>query len=114
MILYDFPCCSFLLCGLWDLDLGYTDDGPLVLKDVSVRLTMASRIGVVGSNGAGKSTLLNLLAGEIIPPEDEVVSPSPPHRYSILIYIHPLPPRPSSDLFCLGVAFYSQVQCFMR
>jgi len=54
------------------LNFRYTDDGPLVLKDVSVRLTMGSRIGVVGSNGAGKSTLLNLLAGEIIPPEDEV------------------------------------------
>jgi len=27
------------------------------LKDVTVRLTMGSRIGVVGRNGAGKSTL---------------------------------------------------------
>ena len=83
------------------------------LKDVTVRLTMGSRIGVVGRNGAGKSTLraqlknlekpylieswfivlvdacrelilfdacfvkmlimrlLNLLAGELLPPEDE-------------------------------------------
>eukprot|EP00928_Gymnodinium_smaydae_P099469 TRINITY_DN949_c1_g1_i1.p1 TRINITY_DN949_c1_g1~~TRINITY_DN949_c1_g1_i1.p1 ORF type:complete len:1317 (-),score=301.18 TRINITY_DN949_c1_g1_i1:388-4227(-) len=54
------------------LNFRYFDDAPLVLHDVTVRLTMSSRIGVVGRNGAGKSTLLNLLAGELIPPEDEV------------------------------------------
>eukprot|EP00931_Biecheleriopsis_adriatica_P072817 TRINITY_DN47214_c0_g1_i1.p1 TRINITY_DN47214_c0_g1~~TRINITY_DN47214_c0_g1_i1.p1 ORF type:complete len:1270 (+),score=311.68 TRINITY_DN47214_c0_g1_i1:36-3845(+) len=54
-----------------NLNFRYFEDGPLVLKDVTVRLTMGSRIGVVGRNGAGKSTLLNLLAGELLPPEDE-------------------------------------------
>lgn len=54
-----------------NLNFRYFDGSPLVLKDVTVRLTMNSRIGVVGRNGAGKSTLLNLLAGELLPPEDE-------------------------------------------
>lgn len=41
-----------------NLNFKYFDDGPLVLKEVTVRLTMGSRIGVVGRNGAGKSTWL--------------------------------------------------------
>ncbi|CAE8694937.1 unnamed protein product, partial [Polarella glacialis] len=54
-----------------NLNFRYFDDSPLILKEVTVRLTMNSRIGVVGRNGAGKSTLLNLLAGELLPPDDE-------------------------------------------
>lgn len=54
-----------------NLNFRYAPETPLVLKDVTVRLTMNSRIGIVGANGAGKSTLLNLLAGELLPPDDE-------------------------------------------
>lgn len=46
-------------------------DGPLILKDVSCKLNLSSRVGIIGENGAGKSTLLNLLCGELWP------SPSP-------------------------------------
>jgi len=42
-------------------------EGPMVLKDISCRLTLSSRVGIVGQNGAGKSTLLNLLCGELVP-----------------------------------------------
>lgn len=72
-----------------NLNFRYFDDGPLVLKEVTVRLTMGSRIGVVGRNGAGKSTLLNLLAGELLPPEDETgeVSAVWRHRNLRLAYI---------------------------
>ena len=41
---------------------GYGIAGPL-LADVSLGLSDADRVGVVGLNGAGKSTLLRLLAG---------------------------------------------------
>jgi len=41
---------------------GYGTAGPL-LADVSLGLSDADRVGVVGLNGAGKSTLLRLLAG---------------------------------------------------
>jgi len=46
-------------------------NGPMILKDVSCKLALASRVGIIGENGAGKSTLLNLLCGELFP------SPSP-------------------------------------
>ncbi|CAE6972288.1 ABCF3 [Symbiodinium natans] len=72
-----------------NLNFKYFEDAPLVLKGVTVRLTMGSRIGVVGRNGAGKSTLLNLLAGELLPPEDESgeVSAVWRHRNLRLAYI---------------------------
>lgn len=36
-----------------------------VLKQVTVKLCMASRVALVGPNGAGKTTLLKLLVGEL-------------------------------------------------
>lgn len=52
-----------------------TDDDSvtpeLVLDNVSCKLTLGSRVGVVGRNGAGKSTLMNLIAGEMNPNEDD-------------------------------------------
>lgn len=42
-------------------------DGPTILNDVSCKVSLTSRVGIVGANGAGKSTLLNLLCGELVP-----------------------------------------------
>jgi len=42
-------------------------EGPMILKDISCKVFLTSRIGIVGANGAGKSTLLNLLCGELMP-----------------------------------------------
>ncbi|KAF9414796.1 hypothetical protein BGZ94_000281 [Podila epigama] len=39
------------------------------LYDVSVQLSLSSRVGVIGPNGAGKSTMIKLLTGEAIPQE---------------------------------------------
>jgi len=71
------------------LNFRYFPDQPQVLEDVTVRVTMGSRIGVIGRNGAGKSTLMSLLAGELLPPEDEVgdVSCVWRHRNLRLSYI---------------------------
>lgn len=43
------------------------EEGPMILNDVSCKIFLSSRVGIVGANGAGKSTLLNLLCGELVP-----------------------------------------------
>jgi len=41
------------------------------LNQISVQVSMASRVAVIGVNGAGKSTLIKLMVGEIEPNEGE-------------------------------------------
>jgi len=41
----------------------YTDDGPLILDDVSVHIEAGQFVAVVGPSGSGKSTLLRLILG---------------------------------------------------
>jgi len=42
------------------------------LFDITVQLSMASRVGCVGENGAGKSTMIKILTGELVPQVGEV------------------------------------------
>jgi ATP-binding cassette subfamily F protein 3 len=46
--------------------VGY-GDGPPVLRNLSLRLDLDDRIGLLGVNGAGKSTFAKLLAGALKP-----------------------------------------------
>ena len=48
-----------------DVDAGYDD--LTVLRDVTLHIGPADRIGVLGPNGAGKSTLLALITGDLEP-----------------------------------------------
>jgi len=65
-------------------------EGPNILQDVTCKVTMNSRVGIVGANGAGKSTLLNLLCGELSPspsPSGKAVGEMFKHRNLRLAYI---------------------------
>jgi len=66
------------------------ENGPLILKDISCRLGLSSRVGIVGANGAGKSTLLNILCGELQPscgPDQKAAGEVYKHRNLRLAYI---------------------------
>jgi hypothetical protein len=45
------------------LSFKYSDNTPLVLKDISFRIRPGEYVGIVGKSGSGKSTLLRLLLG---------------------------------------------------
>merc|ERR1712232_1151995 len=47
------------------------NDSP-TLFDISVQVSLSSRVACIGENGAGKSTMIKLLVGEIEPQEGEV------------------------------------------
>lgn len=49
----------------------YPGGKDYVIKGITARLTLASRVAIVGANGAGKSTLLGVLCGELNPSEHE-------------------------------------------
>ena len=41
----------------------YTEDGPLILDDISLKIRAGQHIAIVGQTGCGKTTLLRLLLG---------------------------------------------------
>ncbi|KAI8099275.1 P-loop containing nucleoside triphosphate hydrolase protein, partial [Halteromyces radiatus] len=45
----------------------YNNQGPMIIKNVTLNLEPTSRIALLGNNGSGKSTLLNLMTGKIQP-----------------------------------------------
>ncbi|MFI1196384.1 ABC transporter ATP-binding protein [Micromonospora sp. NPDC020750] len=48
------------------------DDGPVVLRDIVLRLAPGERVALVGASGAGKSTLAGIAAGIIAPTRGSV------------------------------------------
>ncbi|MDF7626414.1 thiol reductant ABC exporter subunit CydD [Lactobacillaceae bacterium L1_55_11] len=59
---------------LKDLDFYYEDEDQPTLADISFQVAGYQRVAIVGESGSGKSTLLNLLAGFLMPNDDEVIA----------------------------------------
>jgi ATP-binding cassette subfamily B protein len=53
--------------ALRQLSFRYTNDSPLVLRDVDLVIAKGARIGFIGETGSGKSTMLDILMGLITP-----------------------------------------------
>lgn len=54
------------LCGkieISGLSFRYSDDGPLILNDLSLTIKPGEYVGIVGKSGCGKSTLMRLMLG---------------------------------------------------
>lgn len=62
-------------------DLSFEFDTKPILKHVSVSVSSAARIGLVGPNGVGKSTLLKLLCGILEPTAGTI------HRDGKIVYM---------------------------
>ena len=54
-------------------DLGYKNDGKVILKDIAFDLKLGEHLAVVGSSGSGKSTLLRLLNRLLEPTQGRVI-----------------------------------------
>jgi elongation factor 3 len=50
----------------------YPGNDKPTLFDITIQVSMASRVGCVGENGAGKSTMIKVLTGEVVPQEGDV------------------------------------------
>merc|ERR1719313_897402 len=57
------------------------------LNNISVQVSMASRVAVIGVNGAGKSTMIKMLIGEITPNEGEGKGEITKHPNMRLAYV---------------------------
>ena len=53
-------------------DFTYPGNTTPTLFDITVQVSMASRVGCVGENGAGKSTMIKVLTGEVVPQTGDV------------------------------------------
>jgi elongation factor 3 len=53
-------------------DFTYPGNTVPTLFDITIQVSMASRVGCVGENGAGKSTMIKVLTGEVVPQTGEV------------------------------------------
>lgn len=63
---------SKALMKMTHCDFTYPVNTTPTLFDISIQVSMASRVGCVGENGAGKSTMIKLLTGELVPQTGEV------------------------------------------
>jgi len=56
-----------VLMKMDNVDFAYPGNPNLTVTNLTVRVSMASRVACLGPNGAGKSTMIKLLTGELVP-----------------------------------------------
>ncbi len=57
-----------------NLDFRYDEEGPWILKNVSIDIARGQRVAIMGDNGAGKTTLLNVLAERLKPVNGQLIN----------------------------------------
>jgi len=71
-VTFYFPSCGTIpppVIMVQNVSFRYSDDTPLIYKNLEFGIDLDTRVALVGPNGAGKSTLLKLLYGDLIPTE---------------------------------------------
>jgi elongation factor 3 len=63
---------SKALMKMGGCDFTYPGNEKPTLFNISIQVSMASRVGCVGENGAGKSTMIKVLTGEVVPQTGDV------------------------------------------
>jgi len=63
---------SKALMKMANCDFTYPGNDKPTLFNITIQVSMASRVGVVGENGAGKSTMIKVLTGEVVPQTGDV------------------------------------------
>jgi elongation factor 3 len=63
---------SKALMKLTNCDFTYPGNTIPTLFNITIQVSMVSRVGCVGENGAGKSTMIKVLTGEVVPQTGEV------------------------------------------
>jgi ATP-binding cassette subfamily B protein RaxB len=65
----------------------YSDGGPWILKDFSLKIESGESVVLVGASGAGKTTVLKILLGQLVPQLGEVlVGGIPMHHIGLAQY----------------------------
>merc|ERR1719460_531660 len=75
------------LIKMKDVYFKYPTRDVNTLNQISVQVSMASRVAVIGVNGAGKSTMIKLLIGELEPNEHEGTPKLDRHPNMRLAYV---------------------------
>merc|ERR1712078_112148 len=75
------------LIKMSDVSFKYPTRTENTLNNISVQVSMASRVAVIGVNGAGKSTMIKLMVGEITPNEGEGKGEVTKHPNMRLAYV---------------------------
>jgi ABC-type multidrug transport system fused ATPase/permease subunit len=49
--------------NIWLENLGYKNNGNIILKNINMKIDAGDRIAIVGETGSGKTTLVNIISG---------------------------------------------------